>query len=149
MASRARSEWSVPLSITQTVLTFVAIPAAIVAVIAGLAYAGGSRRNSKRYRPGRPFDFAPVWFLSAPEKLSAATGSAEVTTGTHREALTGSTEPSRSLSTPSAPQARDQATPPAREGATPPAGEEATSSEPRPAGERALQGETGGASDRW
>jgi hypothetical protein len=79
------------LSVTETVLTFVVIPAAIVAVIAGLAYAG-ARRNSKRYRPGRPFQFTPVWFLSAPEQLSAATGSAELTTGPHREALTGAIE---------------------------------------------------------
>lgn len=103
------------MSITETVLTFVALPAAIVAVIAGLAYAGGSPHRSRRYRPGRPFEFAPVWFLAAPEKLSAATGSAEVTTGAHREALTGATEP------PS----------------------------PQPGGDRAMQGATGGASDRW
>jgi hypothetical protein len=104
------------LSITQTVLIFVVIPAVIVLAITGLAYAGGSRRGSKRYRPGRPFEFAPVWFLSAPEKLSAATGSAELVSGPHREALAGTTEP--------------------------PVAE-------RPEGERAIQGTTGGASDRW
>ena len=38
-------------------------------VIAGLAYAGGGGRSARRYRPGRPFDFTPVWFLSAPEQL--------------------------------------------------------------------------------
>jgi hypothetical protein len=75
------------LSITSTVLTFVGVPAAIMAVIAGLAYAGPTRRG-KRYRPGRPFDFAPVWFLSAPEQL-AGSGDAELTAGPHREALTG------------------------------------------------------------
>lgn len=104
------------MSITETVLTFVVIPAAVVLVIAGLAYARGARRASKRYRPGRPFEFAPVWFLSAPEKLSAATGSAELASGPHREALAGAIEP--------------------------PAGQ-------RPEGERAIQGTTGGASDRW
>jgi hypothetical protein len=80
------------LSVTETVLIFVVIPAAIALVIAGLAYAGGARRGSKRYRPGRPFEFSPVWFLSAPEKLSAATGSAELTAGPHREALSGALE---------------------------------------------------------
>jgi hypothetical protein len=104
------------LSVSETVLTFVVIPAAIVLVIAALAYAGGARRVSKRYRPGRPFEFAPVWFLAAPERLSAATGSAEVTAGPHREALTGTIEG------------------PAVE---------------QPGGEQALQGATGGASDRW
>jgi hypothetical protein len=80
------------LSVTETVLIFVVIPAAIVAVIAGLSYAGGARRTSKRYRPGRPFEFTPVWFLSAPEQLSAATGSAELTAGPHREAISGALE---------------------------------------------------------
>jgi hypothetical protein len=77
------------LSITSTVLTFVGAPAAIMAVISGLAYIGPSRRG-KRYRPGRPFAFAPVWFLSAPEQL-AASGHAELTGG-HREALAGRDE---------------------------------------------------------
>lgn len=81
------------MSITETVLTFVVIPAAIVLVVGGLSYAGGARRSSKRYRPGRPFDFAPVWFLSAPERLSAETGSAELTAGPHREAIAGATTP--------------------------------------------------------
>jgi hypothetical protein len=104
------------LSITETVVTFVVIPAAVVLLIAGLAYSGGARRGSKRYRPGRPFEFTPVWFLAAPERLSSQTGSAELTTGPHREALTGASE---------APVAE------------------------RPEGERAMQGSTGGASDRW
>lgn len=75
------------MSITSTVLTFVGAPAAIMAVISGLAFIGPSRRG-KRYRPGRPFDFAPVWFLSAPEQL-AGSGRAELAGGPHREALAG------------------------------------------------------------
>ncbi|MEV1289704.1 hypothetical protein [Micromonospora sp. NPDC049679] len=53
---------------------FVGIPTLIVVVIAGLimlvsrgpSNAGGD----KRYRPGRPFDFTPVWFLSTPEQVT-------------------------------------------------------------------------------
>ncbi|WP_121156574.1 hypothetical protein [Micromonospora pisi] len=52
-------------------LYFVGIPAAVVLVIAVLALAG-SGRSAKRYRPGRPFDFTPVWFLSAPENLAGS-----------------------------------------------------------------------------
>lgn len=48
---------------------FVLIPAAIVLVVGGLAYAFGGGRGGKRYRPGRPYDVAPVWFLAAPEKF--------------------------------------------------------------------------------
>ncbi len=106
-----------PVTITQTVLTFVAIPVAIVAVIAGLAYASGGRHRGRRYRPGRPFEFAPVWFVSAPERLSVEAGAAELTIGPHREAMA------------SAPRLR-------------PTGEAGK-------GEQALQGSTGGASDRW
>lgn len=60
----ANEQWTV----TDTLLYFVGIPAAVVLVIAVLAFAG-SGRNARRYRPGRPFDFTPVWFLSAPENL--------------------------------------------------------------------------------
>jgi hypothetical protein len=52
----------------ETVLIFVGIPVTVALVVTGLVYAGGSRRN-KRYRPGRPFEFYPVWFLSAPEEM--------------------------------------------------------------------------------
>jgi hypothetical protein len=46
------------------------VPAGLIAlVITGLVYAGSARR-AKRYRPGRSFDFTPVWFLSAPEQLN-------------------------------------------------------------------------------
>jgi hypothetical protein len=40
---------------------------AVGAVISALVYAG-NRQESKRYRPGRPFDFRPVWFLAAPDR---------------------------------------------------------------------------------
>jgi hypothetical protein len=40
-------------------------------VIVALVYTG-NRRQTKRYRPGRPFDFVPVWFLSQPEQQARA-----------------------------------------------------------------------------
>ena len=58
------------LSLTsiETVLIYVGIPALVIVVITGLVFAGDMRR-AKRYRPGRPFEFRPVWFLSAPDQL--------------------------------------------------------------------------------
>ena len=53
----------------ETVLVFVGIPAAVFAVVAGLVY-GASARRGKRYRPGRPFQFTAVWFLSSPEGVA-------------------------------------------------------------------------------
>jgi hypothetical protein len=63
------------LSISSTALIYVLIPVAVVAVIVGLALAGGdSRRRSRRYRPGRPFEFRPVWFLASPGQVVPAPG---------------------------------------------------------------------------
>ena len=74
------------MSIIETTLIFAGIPAAVILLIAGAVYAGGSRR-SKRYRPGRPFDFTPVWFLSVPEQLTKAANTRELT-GVRRAELT-------------------------------------------------------------
>ncbi|MFF0721412.1 hypothetical protein [Micromonospora sp. NPDC003816] len=59
-------------------LVFVGIPAVVVLVIAGLVYAGsrGGGGGAKRYRPGRPFSFTPVWFLGKPEELADSAGTA-------------------------------------------------------------------------
>jgi hypothetical protein len=73
----------------ETVGTFVGIPAAIFLLIAALVY-GSSARRSKRYRPGRPFDFAPVWFLANPDGAAAGGsghGSAGQLTGAAHQAL--------------------------------------------------------------
>ncbi|MFD0748054.1 hypothetical protein ACFQ1L_44480 [Phytohabitans flavus] len=60
-------------------LVFAGIPLAIVLVISGLAALGGGHA-AKRYRPGRPFEFAPVWFLAAPEQLAGAQGAGSAAT---------------------------------------------------------------------
>lgn len=75
------------LSVSETLLIFAGIPAAAVLVIAALAGAGRTGRNTKRYRPGRPYEFTPVWFVSAPEHLTerARTG---VPAGTQVRELT-------------------------------------------------------------
>jgi hypothetical protein len=66
------------LSVLSTFLVFVVIPVGAVLVIGGLAFAGGDRtRRNRRYRPGRPYDFQPIWFLAAPEQVSSALGGPE------------------------------------------------------------------------
>ena len=60
------------MSVLSTFLVFVVIPVGALVVIGGLAYAGGDRdRRTRRYRPGRRYDFQPIWFLAAPEKVNA------------------------------------------------------------------------------
>jgi hypothetical protein len=119
------------VSVTETVLVFAGIPVAIVLVISGLAMVGGSR-GAKRYRPGRSFTFAPVWFLSAPEQLAgnhASSDHAALPAGTTHAAL---------------PAGTDRAALPAGDGhAALPATTATATAAP------ARIGPTGGASDRW
>jgi hypothetical protein len=68
-------------------LVFVLIPAAVVAAVFAVVYGASARRSKKRYRPGRPFAFSPVWFVAAPEKSAARGSMAELTAG---ERLTAS-----------------------------------------------------------
>ncbi|MEH0936012.1 aa3-type cytochrome oxidase subunit CtaJ [Micromonospora psammae] len=69
-------------------LIFVGIPAAVVLVIVGLIFAGNRHGGgAKRYRPGRPFDFTPVWFLGHPEQLADSAGTA-LAAGAQAPALT-------------------------------------------------------------
>ena len=61
------------MSVLRTVLIYVVIPLAAVLIISALAMAGSDRRQrSRRYRPGRPYEFQPIWFLAAPEQVNAA-----------------------------------------------------------------------------
>lgn len=74
------------------VLTLVLPTLAVILVIAGLVY-GGSARRGKRYRPGRPFEFTPVWFLSSPEQLSGDASAAALPAAPHRPELTAAEGP--------------------------------------------------------
>jgi hypothetical protein len=65
--------------VLNTFLIYAGVPLAIVVVIAALALAGGDRsRRSRRYRPGRPYDFQPIWFLASPEQVGPAFGGPEL-----------------------------------------------------------------------
>lgn len=77
------------MSVTNTVLFFVVIPAVIVLVVAGLAMIGGRGGADRRYRPGRQFDFSPVWYVSSGDR----------STGTPAAALPAGTEPTAIEST--------------------------------------------------
>jgi hypothetical protein len=78
MGVRITGTWrlgALRLSIASTVLVFVLIPLAVLAVVTALTFAGSDRgRRARRYRPGRPYDFEPVWFLASPEQVGAAPG---------------------------------------------------------------------------
>jgi hypothetical protein len=81
---------------TQDLLIFVGIPLAVIGIIFALVYASPGGRGTKRYRPGRPYPYAPVWFLARPEKDGPAGRSAhssehaELESSSTRRALTAS-----------------------------------------------------------
>lgn len=61
------------MSITSTVLVYVGIPVGVLALVASLVMSGSDRsRRARRYRPGRPYDFQPIWFLASPERVGPA-----------------------------------------------------------------------------
>jgi hypothetical protein len=70
------------LSIVETALIFVGIPLLVVLAVYGAVYGTAARRASKRYRPGRPFTFAPVWFLAGTDDSGRSTAPA-LGTGEH------------------------------------------------------------------
>ncbi|WP_083937014.1 hypothetical protein [Longispora albida] len=49
-----------------TVLFVVGTTLGVVLFLYAVVYGVGARR-AKRYRPGRAFEFAPVWFMAHPE----------------------------------------------------------------------------------
>lgn len=54
------------MSIVETTLVFVGIPAAVFLVVAALVF-GGAAARTPRYRPGGAWQFEPVWYLPHPE----------------------------------------------------------------------------------
>lgn len=82
------------MSIVETTLIFVGIPAAAVLLFAVLVYARAGERTP-RYRPGGPWQFEPVWYLPHPEHAGPASGSQaglHSAAGEHagaRQAITG------------------------------------------------------------
>jgi hypothetical protein len=78
------------VSVIETLLVFVGIPALITGVLAALVLAPGMVR-APRYRPGEPWEHEPVWYLPRPEHLatpSAGSGYAALEGGRPTPALT-------------------------------------------------------------
>jgi hypothetical protein len=70
------------VTVVQTVLTFVGIPLAIVAVVTVAVYGRSMMRQPNRYRPGKPWNYQPSWYVPHPEAVTtSAAGSARAITG--------------------------------------------------------------------
>jgi hypothetical protein len=57
------------VTVVQTVLVFVGIPAAIVAFLFLAVYGKSLVRQPNRYRPGRPWTFPPSWYVPHPDAV--------------------------------------------------------------------------------
>jgi hypothetical protein len=57
------------VSIIQTALVFGGIPALAVALIAFEVYGKAMLHQPNRYRPGRPWNFAPSWYVPHPDAV--------------------------------------------------------------------------------
>jgi hypothetical protein len=53
------------VNVAEVILVFVGAPLAIFLLLAALTYLPGGRRRP-RYRPGQPWDHAPVWYEPHP-----------------------------------------------------------------------------------
>ena len=54
-----------PVNTVEVLLVLVGIPLAVIVVLALLTLPGGRKRT--RYKPGQPWDHAPVWYEPHPE----------------------------------------------------------------------------------
>ena len=65
------------MSVISTVLVFLIIPAAVIGMVAALVFSSSDRsKPSRRYRPGRPYDFPAMWFTATPERVAPAADAA-------------------------------------------------------------------------
>jgi hypothetical protein len=78
------------VTVAETLLVFVGAPLAVVVLLALLILLPGGRKRP-RYRPGQPWEHAPVWYEPHPDATGhsahAALGSG--THGTHTETPLG------------------------------------------------------------
>ena len=96
------------MSIIETTLVFAGGPAAITLLVVAGVYAGGSRR-SKRYRPGRPFEFTPVRFLAAPDQVAEVAERSQLSAAT-RPALSATSTAAADNEWPAEAQVHEHAT---------------------------------------
>jgi hypothetical protein len=60
------------MTVVQTVLVFVGIPAAIIAAITILVYGKTWVHQPNRYRVGRPWTYPTQWFVPHPDAVLSA-----------------------------------------------------------------------------
>jgi hypothetical protein len=57
------------VTVVQTVLVFVGIPLGIIALVAVAVFGRSLAHQPNRYRPGRPWNFPPSWYVPHPDAV--------------------------------------------------------------------------------
>lgn len=57
------------MTVVQTVLVFVAIPLAVVALVTIAVYGRSAVHQPTRYRPGKAWTYPPAWYLPHPDAI--------------------------------------------------------------------------------
>ncbi len=57
------------MTIVETVLVFVAIPLAVVALVVFAVYGRSMVHQPNRYRPGKAWTYPPAWYLPHPQAI--------------------------------------------------------------------------------
>jgi hypothetical protein len=72
-------------SFTITMIALIGAAVGVFLIVVAFVFGANSRR-AKRYRPGRPFEFTPVWFIAATRRQSPdkQSSSKELATGPAR-----------------------------------------------------------------
>ena len=68
------------MTVVQTVLVFGAIPLGVIALLTLAVYGKSLIRQPNRYRPGRPWDYPPSWYVPHPDAVVARPTTSGATT---------------------------------------------------------------------
>ena len=68
------------MTVVQTVLVFVGIPAGIVALLGLAVYGKTLVRQPNRYRPGKAWTYPPSWYVPHPDAVVPYSDAASATT---------------------------------------------------------------------
>lgn len=68
------------MTVVETLLVFAVAPLAVVLLLAALTLGPGVRNRRPRYKPGQPWNQAPVWYEPHPESTGHGGGHGDETT---------------------------------------------------------------------
>ena len=68
------------MTIVETLLVFVGIPAGIILLLFIAVYGRSMVSQPNRYRPGKAWDYPPSWYVPHPEAVTTPAGKSGSTT---------------------------------------------------------------------